>query len=102
MISDEKQKKQIENIAKKLRSTGWMFLIFGSVMLICSVIILLDPEASISINRVSTSELSAKIEVTILALAFPIIGFVLVTVPKANWERIINAFNRWAKAWWRK
>lgn len=68
-------------------------------MLLIFVKRLLDPDASISVNGVPTKQWEVKLAATAFVSVFPVMGFVFVVVPKANMERLIGTFNRWAKAW---
>lgn len=79
---DTSQFKAMKRFRTGMRCIGWWFIILGSFMLYQSMLLLLDPEATITYNGVPTSEYSVKLNTVIFVSLFVVIGLLGACSPK--------------------
>jgi len=98
MNAQEKIPLKIVRLAKRLRSTGWWFLVLGAIASIYPIAILFDPQATIQVNGVPTNDLFTKLGIAAFVLIFPVMGAFLAFTSKEKFERWLKKFDSRAKA----
>jgi len=86
----------IMKFAKRLRFTGWLFLIFGLLVMIHPVAILFDPEVPMLVNGLPRAEFHIKLAAAHFAAIFPLLGAYLVFAPRTKIEGFLIKFDRFA------
>lgn len=88
------QLKQMKRFRKGLHFIGVMFILVGGFLLFNFSLLLLDPESTITVNGVVTSEFTPKFHAVIFTASFTLIGVVLLFVPKS----ILNKLFVWRQS----
>ena len=88
------QLKQMKRFRKGLHFMGVMFTLVGLFLLFNFSILLLDPESTITVNGVVTSEFNPKLRAVIFTASFTLIGVILLFVPKS----ILNKLFVWRQS----
>ena len=85
---DTSQLKKMRRFRKGVRFIGAMFILVGGVLLFNLSMLLLDPESTIRVNGVATSEFKPKLRATIFVSSFVLIGLLALFGPNQWFNKI--------------
>lgn len=88
---DEALKKKVDSVIAFCRLGGGILAIIGSLMLFFFVQAALDPNASITINVIVTTDQNAKIFAVVFCAFFPIFGLFLALISEKHLDKWITA-----------
>jgi hypothetical protein len=71
------------------RFTGWWFLVVGLIISVSFGQLLLDPEGVLNYNGVDTTDFDIKLNSFLFTLVFPVIGLVLILIPKRRINKLL-------------
>lgn len=71
------------------RFVGWWFLILGLFMSVSFGQLMLDPEGVLNYNGVDTTDFDIKLNSFLFTLIFPIIGLILIIIPKRRINKLL-------------
>lgn len=84
MTMNEALKKKVDIVIAFCRIGGGMSAIIGTLILVFFVLAALDPNASITINGVATTDQNAKNFAVLFCAFFPLLGLFLAVVPEKH------------------
>ena len=91
----------MKRFRKGFRFIGVMFILVGGFLLFNFSLLLLDPESTIRVNGVVTSDFNPKLRAVVFTASFTLIGIVLLFTPSKFFNKLfvwrqslVSAFSR--------
>jgi hypothetical protein len=78
----------VNRVLYYFRFMGWGFLMFGTFALIHCIRAVSDPNATLNVNRVETSDPHTKLMTTLCVALFPITGLLLAFTPRRFFDKL--------------
>ena len=78
----------VNRVLRGFRFIGWSLLIFGTFALIHCIRAVADPNATLSVNRVETSDPHTKLMATLSVALLPVVGVVFAFTPRRFFEKL--------------
>jgi len=98
---DTSQLKKMKRFRKSFRFIGVMFILVGGFLLFNFSLLLLDPESTITVNGVVTSDFNPKLQAVIFLTSFVFIGIFALFGPSSFFNKLfvwqqslLSAFTR--------
>ena len=85
---DVSQLKKMRRFRKGFRFVGVMFILVGSFLLFNFIALLLDPESTITVNGIVTSEFKPKLHATLFTGSFVIVGLLALFGPSHFFNKL--------------
>jgi hypothetical protein len=85
---DALQLKKMKRFRKGFRFIGAMFTLVGGLLLFNFSLLLLDPESTITVNGIATSDFAPKLQTVIFLILFVFIGIFALFGPSSFFNKL--------------